>query len=52
MGARAFEAETIVLAARSGLLTDLPTAVEFFREVGASHYLAEVESLLAKSRSA
>ena len=52
MGARPFEAETFVLAAASGLDTQLPTAVEFFREVGASAYLADAESLLAKSRSA
>jgi class 3 adenylate cyclase/tetratricopeptide (TPR) repeat protein len=52
MGARPFEAETIVLAARDGLDADLPRAIEFFHEVGASAYLAEAESLLAKRRSA
>jgi len=52
MGARAFEAEAIVLAAEDGLGADLPKAIEFFREVGARAYLAEAESLLVKSRSA
>ena len=47
MGARAYEAETNVLAG-----TDLPKAIDFFREVGASAYLADAESLLARSRSA
>lgn len=47
MGARSYEAETSVLAG-----TGLPQAIEFFREVGASAYLADAESLLAKSRSA
>ena len=52
MGARPFEAETIVLAAEHGLGADLPTAIDFFREVGARAYLAKAESLLVKSRSA
>jgi class 3 adenylate cyclase/tetratricopeptide (TPR) repeat protein len=52
MGARPFEAETIVLAAKDGLDAELPRAIAFFREVRASTYLAEAESLLAKSRSA
>ena len=52
MGARSFEAETIVLAAEHGLDADLPKAIEFFREVGARAYLAKAESLLVKSRSA
>jgi class 3 adenylate cyclase/tetratricopeptide (TPR) repeat protein len=52
MGARPFEAETIVHAARDGLGSDLPKAIEFLREVGASAYLVEAESLLAKRRSA
>jgi class 3 adenylate cyclase/tetratricopeptide (TPR) repeat protein len=52
MGARSFEAETIVLAAQDGLRADLPKAIEFFREVGAPAYLAEAQSLLVKSRSA
>ena len=46
------EAETILLAAKDGLDAELPKAIEFFREVGASAYLADAESLLAKSRSA
>jgi tetratricopeptide (TPR) repeat protein len=52
MGARAFEAESRLLAARTGLDGDLTTAIEFFREVGALAYLAEAESLAARSRSA
>ena len=52
MGARSFEAETIVLAAEHGLDADLPKAIEFFREVGARAYMAKAESLLVKSRSA
>jgi len=52
MGARPFEAETIVLAARAGLRADLPKAIKFFSEVGASTYVAEAESLLVRSRSA
>ena len=52
MGARPFEAEARLLAAKRGLDADLATAIEFFREVGASTYLAEAESLAAKSRSA
>jgi hypothetical protein len=52
MGARPYEAEARLLAAREGLDADLELAVGFFREVGASAYLAEAESLLAKSRSA
>jgi class 3 adenylate cyclase/tetratricopeptide (TPR) repeat protein len=52
MGARPFEAEAIVLAVADGLAAELPKAIEFFREVGASAYLADAESLLAKSRSA
>ncbi|MFL5930286.1 MAG: ATP-binding protein [Gaiellaceae bacterium] len=52
MGARAFEAEAIVLAAEDGLGADLPKAIEFFREVGARAYLGEAESLLVKTRSA
>src|ERR671924_338222 len=51
-GARPYEAEAIVLAAKDGLYADLPKAIEFFREVGASAYLAEAESLAAKTRSA
>jgi class 3 adenylate cyclase/tetratricopeptide (TPR) repeat protein len=52
MGARPFEAEARVLAARQGLDSDLPKATEFFAEVGASAYLREAEELLANSRSA
>jgi class 3 adenylate cyclase/tetratricopeptide (TPR) repeat protein len=52
MGARPFEAEARVLAAKAGLDADLPAAIAFFREVGASAYLAEAEALLATSRSA
>jgi hypothetical protein len=35
-----------------GLEADLPSTIEFFREVGASRYLAEAEELRATSRSA
>ena len=52
MGARPYEAEARLAAARQGLDADLPAAIGFFREVGASAFLAEAESLLAKSRSA
>jgi class 3 adenylate cyclase/tetratricopeptide (TPR) repeat protein len=52
MGARPFEAELILLAARDGLHANLPIPIEFFSEVGASAYLADAESLLARSRSA
>jgi class 3 adenylate cyclase/tetratricopeptide (TPR) repeat protein len=52
MGAKPFEAEARLLAAKEGLDADLPAAIEFFREVGASAYLDEAESLIAKSRSA
>src|SRR5262245_26459263 len=52
MGARPYEAETAVLAVKNGLDIELTNAIDFFREVGASAYLREAESLLAKSRSA
>jgi class 3 adenylate cyclase/tetratricopeptide (TPR) repeat protein len=52
MGARSFEAEARLFAAKDGLDSDLPEAIRFFREVGASAYLADAEALLAKSRSA
>jgi hypothetical protein len=52
MGARPFEAEARLLAAKEGLDADLPAAIEFFRGVGASAYVDEAESLIAKSRSA
>jgi class 3 adenylate cyclase len=52
MGARSFEAEARLRAAKEGLDADLPVAVEFFREAGASRYLADAEALLATSRSA
>jgi class 3 adenylate cyclase len=52
MGAKAFEAEAQLLAAKDGLDADLPAAIDFFREVGAAAYLAEAESLVAKTRSA
>jgi class 3 adenylate cyclase len=52
MGARSFEAEVRLVAARSGHDADLPKAIAFFREVGATAYLAEGESLIADSRSA
>src|SRR5262245_2773716 len=52
IGARPQEAEAHLLAAREGLEIDLSGAVEFFRDVGASAYLAEAESLGAKSRTA
>lgn len=35
MGARPFEVEARLLAAKRGLDADLATAIEFFREVGA-----------------
>jgi class 3 adenylate cyclase/tetratricopeptide (TPR) repeat protein len=52
MGARPHEAESYVLAAREGMETTLPEAVDFFREVGASAFLAEAQSLAAETRSA
>ena len=52
IGARPQEAESQLLAVREGLEIDLSGAVEFFREVGAAAYLAEAETLGAKSRSA
>jgi hypothetical protein len=52
IGASAFEAEARLLAARAGLDAELSKAIEFFREVGATAYLAEAEDVLAKSRSA
>jgi tetratricopeptide (TPR) repeat protein len=52
MGARAFEADALLVAAKEGLAADLSAAIEFFREAGASAYLDEAESLTAKSRSA
>jgi class 3 adenylate cyclase/tetratricopeptide (TPR) repeat protein len=52
MGARSLEAEARLLAAKDGLDADLPAATEFFREAGASRYLAEAEALIATSRSA
>jgi class 3 adenylate cyclase len=52
MGARPFEAEAQLLAAKESLDTDLPAAIEFFRSVGATAYLREAEGLLARSRSA
>lgn len=52
LGARSYEADARLLAAKDGLETDLPGAIAFFREVGASAYLAEAEALLATSRSA
>lgn len=48
----AFEADALLVAARSGLDSDLAPAIEFFREVGATAYLAEAESLGATTRSA
>jgi hypothetical protein len=52
MGAKPFEAEAHLLAAKDGLPADLPAATEFFREVGAVRWLREAEQLLATSRSA
>jgi len=52
MGARSFEAESHLFAAEEGLDADLPGAIAFFREAGASAYLSEAESLLARTRSA
>jgi class 3 adenylate cyclase/tetratricopeptide (TPR) repeat protein len=52
MGARPFEAEAHLLAAKAGIDADLPAAIEFLRSVGATAYLSEAEALLAKSRSA
>jgi class 3 adenylate cyclase/tetratricopeptide (TPR) repeat protein len=52
MGAGPFEAEARLLAASDGLEADLQKAIAFFRQVGASAYLAEAEDLIAKSRSA
>jgi class 3 adenylate cyclase/tetratricopeptide (TPR) repeat protein len=52
MGARPFEAEARLFAAKAGIDADLPAAIVFFRSVGATAYLGEAESLLAKSRSA
>jgi class 3 adenylate cyclase len=52
MGARAYEADAALVAAKEGVDADLSPAVEFFREAGASAYLDEAEPLTAKSRSA
>jgi class 3 adenylate cyclase/tetratricopeptide (TPR) repeat protein len=52
MRALPFEAEARLLAAKNGLDADLPAAIEFFRKVEASAYLAEAEELLATTRSA
>ena len=52
IGARPYEADSLLLAARAGLDADLSVAIDFFREVDASAYLAEAESLAATSRSA
>jgi class 3 adenylate cyclase len=52
MGARPLEAETRLLAAKAGIDTDLPAAIEFFRSVRATAYLREAEALLPTSRSA
>lgn len=52
MGARPFEAEMVARAAANGLDVDLPKAIEFFRKVGASAYLADAEQQFAKTRSA
>jgi len=52
MGAKPNEAEARLWAARQGLDADLPSAIAFFREVGATRYLSEGEALLAKTRSA
>jgi class 3 adenylate cyclase len=52
MGARSFEAESHLFSAEEGLGADLPGAIAFFREAGASAYLSEAESLLARTRSA
>jgi len=52
MGAKPLEAEARLLAAKDGFDADLPAAIEFFREVEATAYLADAEALLAKSRSA
>jgi class 3 adenylate cyclase/tetratricopeptide (TPR) repeat protein len=52
LGAKPFEAEALLLAAKEGLDADLPAAIDFFRDVGASAYLDEAEGLLAKTRSA
>jgi tetratricopeptide (TPR) repeat protein len=51
-GARPYEAEARLIAAREGLDADLPSAIAFFREVGATGYVREAEALLAKTRSA
>jgi tetratricopeptide (TPR) repeat protein len=50
--ARPHEAESYVLAAREGMETELGEATNFFREVGASAFLAEAQSLAAETRSA
>jgi hypothetical protein len=52
MAARPFEAEARLLAAKDGVDAELLAAIAFFREVGASAYLAEAERLRATSRSA
>jgi hypothetical protein len=52
IGARPFEAEARLLAGRDGRDGDLPGAIEFFREVGATGYLREAEAVSATSRSA
>ncbi len=52
MGSRYHAALSRLYGARHGVLVDLEKAIEFFRDVAATAYLAEARSLAAKSRSA
>jgi hypothetical protein len=49
MGARTEAAYLRLLAARAGDLDQLSAALEFFREVGATRYIREVEELRGAS---
>ncbi len=52
IGARAKEADALLLAAKEGFDADLAPAITFFREVEATAYLDEAEALAATTRSA
>ena len=52
IGARPFEADARLIAAKGGADSELRKAITFFDEVGASPSLQEAEALLATTRSA